>query len=1236
MKGKKWWSLLLAACLLLAFLPASAKDVPCSVCGQIHEGDCPVTAAREKIDGLPAPDEVEAMNREKQEQAKEQMRQAENAFAALNPEQQAMGDWQKFSLLQAYFAAHNVPETIVITQDGTVLDLQGKTVTGPAGAPAVWVCAKNVTICNGIIQGAAGTAEQESGIGIQNDGTNLTLGENLKVYGGSGAPADTVLPAGNGEAAVKNSGSMVLSGAALTGGSGGAETPQQPQKGNGASAAHLQVGSKLELRSGTLTGGSGHTGGAAIQMEAGSSLMGKTARATGGAGSIAGGHAIAVSQGNLEIQDGFYTGGMSSAGTGGNGLAVLSGEESIKLTGGVFSGGAGQTAGNAVSTTGLAAALLGEFSHYQPADGSDAVDAGQPVLPKAVQVKTVLPVAYIGSTPYTSLQQAVQDAGDKAVIELAQDLALDQPLAVSAKALTLTGKDGGSYTVSRKDSYSGSLVSVESGGQLTLKNIILDGGAIWSAETSVLRRQNGGAKSQSPLAVVQSGTLVLDAGAALQNNDNEKAEKPAAGGAMVLEGTLVLTADAAVRDNRAAANAGGVYLDASVLRMEANASVCHNSAVAGSEQSVMSCVGGVQAVAYSQILLGGSARIFENAGTGGGVTLSDRAVLTVSDNGSISGNRAVIGTLAGKAVHTGGGVSAERAESVQVEGAAVIWGNFVEDAAGKRISYNNLLYLEQSETAGAPVSVTGALDAAAKIGVGRYRLTGEMGFLPVSGAAVLFSSEQAALAGKAAFACDDGSFALWQDGAQLYAKPAVSYDLTGKVTRGEKPAAGAKVAFKRGRNVIAAGVVQDDGSYGIETISPGLYQMVVSLADGSLTMTSMVCLTDQTKRWDVVLPQSNTSSVVQVLTDTEWIVGGLDSMFSPDLVGENADSAAGVTQKDLAAAASGGSVILTMTVKGEETACLDCKALTDRLKSKRTFRQELLFDISVQKQTVENKKATAAQVNCLPESVEIHIPIPSSLQGKKDWIAYRLHGGKLQSLTALENRDGEYLEVHSGELILHLRRFSPYAIGWEKSGGAGEQEPDEPQSFEEKQDAFWESVANQIKRAQSGDTITVDAGDFTDMNWRVMSALRNHPGVALKIHWNGGKTFLIPAGKAQPDNGLSYDSLYQLEKLYAEPDGHHNEGLSKPAPSLPAVQPSASSVPPVESSLLLETSSSSSEHVPESLPEIPYDQPDPAQPEEDLFHISAGVILAGAGILTALIVGIWAVASHRRRRREIE
>lgn len=133
---------------------------------------------------------------------------------------------------------------------------------------------KNVTICNGIIQGAAGTAEQESGIGIQNDGTNLTLGENLKVYGGSGAPADTVLPAGNGEAAVKNSGSMVLSGAALTAAAAERKHRSNLKRATGASAAHLQVGSKLELRSETLTGGSGHTGGAAIQMEAGSSLMG--------------------------------------------------------------------------------------------------------------------------------------------------------------------------------------------------------------------------------------------------------------------------------------------------------------------------------------------------------------------------------------------------------------------------------------------------------------------------------------------------------------------------------------------------------------------------------------------------------------------------------------------------------------------------------------------------------------------------------------------------------------------------------------------------------------------------------------------------------------------------------------------------------------------------------------------------------------------------------------------------
>lgn len=275
-------------------------------------------------------------------------------------------------------------------------------------------------------------------------------------------------------------------------------------------------------------------------------------------------------------------------------------------------------------------------------------------LPKAVQVKTVLPVAYIGSTPYTSLQQAVQDAGDKAVIELAPGSCVG-----SAACRVCQGADLNRERWRILYRFPQRFLFRQPGIGRIRRTV--NAKKYHTGRRRDLERRNvrtTPAKRRGKIPISAGGGSERDfgfgCGAALQNNDNEKAEKPAAGGVMVLEGTLVLTADAAVRDNRAAANAGGVYLDASVLRMEANASVCHNSAVAGSEQSVMSCVGGVQAVADSQILLGGSARIFENAGTGGGVTLSDRAVLTVSDNGSISGNRAVIGTLAGKAVHTGG------------------------------------------------------------------------------------------------------------------------------------------------------------------------------------------------------------------------------------------------------------------------------------------------------------------------------------------------------------------------------------------------------------------------------------------------------------------------------------------------------------------------------------------------------------------------------------------------------
>ena len=251
---------------------------------------------------------------------------------------------------------------------------------------------------------------------------------------------------------------------------------------------------------------------------------------------MAGGHAIAVSQGNLEIQDGFYTGGMSSAGTGGNGLAVLSGEESIKLTGGVFSGGAGadggkcglhHRVGRSFVRRVFALSAFGRqrrgrcrpacFAKSRPGQNGTAgslywIDAvHQPAAGRTGRRGQSSDRAGAGSCVGSAACRVCQGA----------DLNRERWRILYRFPQRFLFRQPGIGRIRRP---------------VDAKNIILDGGAIWSAETSVLRRQNGGAKSQSPLAVVQSGTLVFDAGAALQNNDNEKAEKPAASGVWYWKG----------------------------------------------------------------------------------------------------------------------------------------------------------------------------------------------------------------------------------------------------------------------------------------------------------------------------------------------------------------------------------------------------------------------------------------------------------------------------------------------------------------------------------------------------------------------------------------------------------------------------------------------------------------------------------------------------------------------------
>ncbi len=139
-------------------------------------------------------------------------------------------------------------------------------------------------------------------------------------------------------------------------------------------------------------------------------------------------------------------------------------------------------------------------------------------------------------------------------------LTLNAPVTIAGN-VTISG--GGEIV--RGDTYKGSLFIVPEDVSLTLEDITVDGGADWTGENySVLGRgiENEGLAAKDALIRVQGGTLNLNDGAKVQNNENA-AERTnlyfhnatlaryymMGGGIAVYGGKVVMNAGAVVKDN---------------------------------------------------------------------------------------------------------------------------------------------------------------------------------------------------------------------------------------------------------------------------------------------------------------------------------------------------------------------------------------------------------------------------------------------------------------------------------------------------------------------------------------------------------------------------------------------------------------------------------------------------------------------------------------------------------------
>lgn len=167
-------------------------------------------------------------------------------------------------------------------------------------------------------------------------------------------------------------------------------------------------------------------------------------------------------------------------------------------------------------------------------------------------------------------------------------------------------------TVARAEGYDGTMLSVGSGAQLTVRNATIDG-------------KNGGGDGKYLISVNSKGTLHIADGATLQNNEGTAVS--------LVGGTLNMTGGV-IRSNTSVEDGGGVYL------WDAKA-VFSGGVIEGNETD--RCGGGICALGASDVTLSGTAVCNNTShGDGGGVYVeangNSDAKFTMT-GGSITGNQ---------------------------------------------------------------------------------------------------------------------------------------------------------------------------------------------------------------------------------------------------------------------------------------------------------------------------------------------------------------------------------------------------------------------------------------------------------------------------------------------------------------------------------------------------------------------------------------------------------------------
>lgn len=133
--------------------------------------------------------------------------------------------------------------------------------------------------------------------------------------------------------------------------------------------------------------------------------------------------------------------------------------------------------------------------------------------------------AKIGDNNYETFAEAMQDVQAGGTVWILKDIELSSLITID-KEITIKSVDNLTgttqpFTIKRSTDNSGVMFTVETTGNLTLDNIIIDGGAVWGeGNTAATASGNSGIKGGALVKIENNGALTVNAGATLRNNEN--------------------------------------------------------------------------------------------------------------------------------------------------------------------------------------------------------------------------------------------------------------------------------------------------------------------------------------------------------------------------------------------------------------------------------------------------------------------------------------------------------------------------------------------------------------------------------------------------------------------------------------------------------------------------------------------------------------------------------------------